>query len=351
MINLRAIGLAAVLSAPLAFAGQEVKAQAKDPIADFYRGRTVTIVAGSSVGGGLDVYARLLARHLQRFIPGNPTVVATNMPGAGSLIAAKHLYTVAPKDGTHIAIFLPGAIFEPLFGTTERASFDPTKLNFIGNGNSEAVVCIARRDAPVQTYGDVFQKELVIGATGPGSTLVDYPVVIRNLLGAKLKIISGYKGSREVSLAVQQGELQGICGLGWSSAKLQYPDLFQPNSPVKVLALEDVKAHPELADKNIPLTVDFAKTPEQRQVLNLFYTQGVITRPFAVPPGVPQERVAALRKAFIDTMRSPELQADAAKQRTDAVPQTGEELQQIVTTLYATPPQLIAQLKDALNAK
>jgi tripartite-type tricarboxylate transporter receptor subunit TctC len=336
-----------MIAAPLAQA-QDVSPAA---IADFYRGKVVTIVAGSSVGGGLDVYARLVARHLSRFIPGNPSVVATNMPGAGSLIAAKHLYSIAPKDGTHIAIFLPGAIFDPLFGTTDRNTFDPTKLNYIGNGNSETVVCITRRDAPVKNYGEIFEKELVIGATGPGSTLVDYPVMTRNLLGAKLKIISGYKGSREVSLAIMQGELQGICGLAWSSAKLQYHDLFDPNGVVKVFAQEDVKEHRELAGKNIPLSIDFAKTPEQRQALELFYTQGIITRPFALPPGVPPTRVAAIRKAFIDTMRDPELQADAERQKTDAVPQTGEEVQQIVDKLYASSPEVIKKLKEAMAAK
>jgi tripartite-type tricarboxylate transporter receptor subunit TctC len=330
-------------------------AQAQDSstaaVANFYRGKTVTIVAGSSVGGGLDVYARLVAKHLTRFIPGNPTVVATNMPGAGSLIAAKHLYSVAQKDGTQIAIFLPGAIFEPLIGTTERSFFDPTKLNFIGNGNSETVVCVTRRDAPVKTYGEIFEKELVIGATGPGSTLVDYPLMMRNLLGAKFKIITGYKGSREVSLAILQSELQGICGLGWSSTKIQYPDIFEPGSTVKVFAQEGVKEHRELAGKNIPLTIDFAKTPEQREVLELFYTQGIITRPFALPPGVPAERVAAMRKAFIEAMRDPDLQADAEKQKTDAVAQTGEEVQQIVDKLYASSPDVIKRLKEAMGSK
>lgn len=321
-------------------------AMAQDAIADFYRGKTVTIAAGSSAGGGLDTYGRLVGRHLGRFIPGNPTVIVQNMPGAGSLTAARHLYSVAPKDGTHIATVLPSALLESLIGSTDRKVYDPTKFNYLGNANSETLVCITRRDAPVKKFADVFEKELIVGSTGPGSTLQEGPAVTKNLLGAKINIVAGYKGSREVSLAVLKNEIHGVCGLAWSSAKQQYQDMFEPNGVVQVLVQEDTKTHPELTGK-APLTMDFAKTPEQRAVLEIFYSQAVFTRPFILPPDVPKERVAALRKAFMDTMKSPELQADARKQQTEADASPGEDVAALIEKIYATPPDIVEQLKKA----
>ncbi len=324
-----------------------VPAAAQDAaIADFYRGKTVTIAAGSSAGGGLDTYGRLLARHLGKHIPGNPTVIVQNMPGAGSLVAARHLYSVAPKDGSHMATVLPGALLDALLSGTDRKTYDPTRFNYLGNANSETLVCVARRDAPVKHFKDVFEREFVVGATGPGSTLVDSPNVTKNLLGAKINIISGYKGSREVSLAVLKNEVQGICGLAWSSAKQQYQDLFSPNGEVFVLVQEDSKTHPELAGK-APLAIDFAKTPEQREVLEIFYSQAIFTRPFLFPPDVPKERVAAMRRAFNETMKSQELQADARKQQTEAEASTGEEVQALIDKIFASSPEVVEQLKKA----
>ena len=321
-------------------------AHSQGAIADFYRGKTVTIAAGSSAGGGLDTYGRLVGRHLGKHIPGNPTVIVQNMPGAGSLTAARHLYSVAPKDGTHIATVLPSALLESLIGSTDRKTYDPTKFNYLGNANSETLVCITRRDAPVKTFTDAFQQELIVGSTGPGSTLQDGPNVLKNLLGAKINIVAGYKGSREVSLAVLKNEIHGVCGLAWSSAKQQYQDLFAPDGIVKVFLQEDSRSHPELAGK-APIAIDFAKTPEQRAVLEIFYSQAIFTRPFLLPPDVQQERVAALRKAFMETMKSAELQAEARKQQTEAIASPGEEVAALIAKIYATPPDIVEQLRKA----
>ena len=330
----------------IATAFMATPAIAQDSIADFYRGKTVTIAAGSSAGGGLDTYGRLLARHLGKFIPGNPNVIVQNMPGAGSLVAARHLYSVAPKDGTHLATVLPGALLDALLSGGDRKAYDPTKFNYVGNANSETLVCVTRRDAPVKHFKDVFEQELVVGATGPGSTLQDSPAVTANLLGAKIKIIAGYKGSREVSLAVLKNEVHGVCGLAWSSAKQQYPDMFSPNSEVLLLVQEASRTHRELAGK-APLAIDFAKTPQQRAVLEIFYSQAVFTRPFLLPPGVSPERVAAMRKAFMETMKSPELQADARKQQTEAEASPGEEVAALIDKIYASSAEVVEQLKKA----
>ena len=335
-------GLAALSVA--AGAANIVQAQ---PAAEFYKGKTIVIAAGSSAGGGLDTYARLLSRHLSKHVPGAPTVIVQNMPGAGSLVAARHAYSVAPKDGTHMAIVLPGAIIDALMKGGDRSAYDPTKFNYIGNSNTETLVCVTRRDAPVKTFADVFNQELVIGATGPGSTLVDGPQVLKNALNAKIKIVAGYKGSREVSLAVKSGEVQGICGLAWSSAKAQYPELKDPNGPLQVLVQENNKEHPELKGK-APLSFNFAKSEEQKAVLNLFYEPAEYTRPFLMPPGVPADRVALMRKAFMDTMKSDELQAEARKTNTEANASPGEEVQTMVTRLYNSDAKTVEGLKKAL---
>ena len=342
--------LAALLAAVASPAAMASAASAQD-VAGFYKGKTFTIVAGSSAGGGLDIYGRLLARHVGRHIPGNPTVIVQNMPGAGSLTAARHLYAVAPKDGTQTAIVLPGALLDPLLSGGDLKIYDPTKFNYLINANAETISCIVRKDAPVQEFGQLFEKELVVGGTGPGSSLVDYPLITRNLMGMKLKLIAGYKGSREVSLAVRQNEVQGICGLAWSSAKQQYPEIFDPKSNLRVLVQEDTKPNAEMQKLGAPLAINFAKTPEIRAALEVFYSQGQISRPFILPPGVPADRVAALRKAFTAALADSALREDAKKQRLDANPNPGEDVQKLIEKIYATPADIIALLRKAATTK
>ncbi|MDB5649569.1 MAG: Tripartite-type tricarboxylate transporter, receptor component TctC [Hyphomicrobiales bacterium] len=322
-------------------------ALAQEGAAFFYKGKTMTILAGSSPGGGVDLYARLLARHLGRHIPGNPNIVVQNMPGAGSLAAARNIYSIAPKDGTQIGVVLSTALFDPLMSGQDLQAYDPRTFNYLGNANADTSVCVVRKDAPVQSYGDLFEKELVVGGTGSGSALVDYPVMERYLLGSKLKLIAGYKGSNEISVAIERNEVQGICGLLWSSAKQQYPQALRADGNVKILVQEDTKASPALVALGAPLVTTFAKTADQKRALAVIFEQGSISRPFMAPPGVPADRVAMLRKAFMETMKDPELLAEAAKQGLDAAPNTGEEVQALVNSVYATPPELIATLRKA----
>ncbi len=335
---LAALGLAALTTQSL---------QAQEAVANFYKGKNVTVIAGSSAGGGVDIYARLIARHLQKHIPGNPNIIVQNMPGAGSLGAARNLYTVAPKDGTSIGVVLSGSLFDPLMAGQSLDQFDPTKFSFIGNANQDSIVCVVRRDAPIQDYGQVFEKELIIGGTGPGSSLVDYPIVEKNLLGVKLNLIAGYKGSNEISLAIQQKELHGICGLLWSSAKVQYPDILKPDGFVKVLVQEDAIANPVIAKLGAPLITSFAKDPQVKKVLDVYFEQGALSRPFIAPPGIPADRLAALRKAFMETLSDPELREDAERQKSDVVPQTGEEVEAAVKRIYAAPAEQMDILRKA----
>ena len=320
------------------------QASAQDE-ATYFKGKTVTIIAGSGSGGGVDLYARLIGRHLSKHIPGNPGVIVQNMPGAGSLAAAHHLYSVAPKDGTSIAVVPAPALFDPLMAGEDLAKYDPRKFNYLVNANADTLVCIVRKDAPVKTYRDLFDKELVVGGTGPGSALWYYPTMEKYVLGVKFKVVAGYKGSNELSLALQRNEIQGVCGIFWSSARQQYPGLMSPDGEFRVIVQHDAQSIPALKAAGVPLSVDFAKTTQQKEALEAFLLQGSISRPFIVPPGVAPQRVAALRKALAATLKDPDLQAEAARSGMDIESQTGDEVQALVEKIYRTSPEILAYLR------
>ena len=340
--------LVCALAVAGAFTPVVAQAQDADALAKFYKDKTVTIAVGSSPGGGLDVFGRLLARHLGKHIPGNPSVVVSNVPGAGGNVLAANLYTIAPKDGTYMGVTFPSVIIDPLL-SGNRHNYDPTRFNYLGNANAEVLVCLLRKDAGVKTLPDMLAADLIIGATAPGSTTADYPAITKGLLGAKFKLVTGYQGSREVTLAVEKNEVQGICGLGWSTVKVQYPDILKGQMSAVVFAQEDLKGHPELNAAGVPLMFPLAKTPEDKEALQMFYAQSAFSRPFILPPGVPAERVAALRKIFLETIADPELQADVRKMNIDAVPTSGEELQQVISKMYDTPQPVIDRVKNAMG--
>lgn len=341
----RAVTAAALLAAATAH-----DAAAQDPVAQFYKDKTVTFIAGSSAGGGVDLYTRMLARHMGKHLPGNPKVVPQNMPGAGSVAAAAHIYSNAPKDGTQIAMTLAGAILDPLTGGAKR-TYEPTRFNYIANANRETGVCVVRADAPVKTFADAFKTELILGGTGPGSAVTDYPLFLRNVFGAKIKYVGGYPGSREVALAVQKGELHGVCGLAWSSAKLQYPEVLTPGGPYHVILQEDVKSNAALDKLGAPLVMTLVKTEEDRKLAEVFYSQGQLNRVIFAPPEVPADRVAALRKAVMDTLADPELLAEAGKMKADVEPSPGAEIQDIVARIFGSSPELVERLKKSVEGK
>jgi tripartite-type tricarboxylate transporter receptor subunit TctC len=317
--------------------------------AAFFKGKTITINIGSSTGGGLDTYGRLVARHVGKHIPGNPTVIPQNVPGAGGNIVAGRLYNVAPKDGTQIGLTFPGVLVEPLLSEGGRKEYDPTKFNYVGSAHAEVLVCFVRHDAPVKSPQDLLTQELILGATAPGSTTWDFPAVENGVLGTKMKIVTGYKGSREVTLAIEKGEVQGICGVGWGTIKVQYPEVLAGKLFARIFAQEDIKGHRELTGAGVPLMIALAKTDEERQALQMLYAQSGFSRPFILPPGVPAERVALLRKAFDETMKDPELLAEASRMNLDVDASTGDEVQGLVARMYETPPNVIERLKKALG--
>jgi tripartite-type tricarboxylate transporter receptor subunit TctC len=324
-----------------------VPVSAQDATEKFFAGKQIEIVIGTTPGGGYDTYGRLVARHMGNYIPGKPTLVAKNMPGAGSNKATGYIYIVAPKDGTSIGAVFPGAIIEPLLGNITQVQHDSTKLIYLGSANNEVFICIARSDAPVQKFEDALTKDMILGASAAGGSTRDFPALLNNVLGTKFSIVSGYPGSKEITLAVERGEVHGTCGYGWSSLIAQNADLLH-SGKVRVLAQETMRSHPTLDKMGVPLTVAFAKTDEQRQIMELYYGQLVFGRPFVLPPDVPAERVTALRRAFDATMKDKALVTEAAKAQIDVDAVTGEEVQQLVAKMFATPAPIIERTKQAL---
>ena len=321
-------------------------------VAEFYKGRQVNLIVGSSAGGGYDTYTRLIARHIGRHIPGNPAILVANQPGAGGNVLANQLYGVGPKDGTAIGAPQSGVILEPLLGSTP-VKHDPSKFIYLGSANNDVYICLARADAPANTFAGVQEKEIILAASNASST-ADYAQILVNVVGAKFKIVTGYPGSREIALAIDKGEAHGACGLAWPSISVTQSDWFA-DGPVKsrmrVLVQTHGQGHPELNAAGVPLAVSFAKTPEQKAILDLFFSQSAFGRPYLIPPDVPKDRAAALRKAFADTMADPEFKAEAKRMRLDVDTVPADEVQSTVARIYASRPELIARVKAALQGR
>jgi hypothetical protein len=305
--------------------------------ADVYKGKTVEVNIGTSVGGGYDAYARMLARHLGKYIPGSPTVVAKNMEGGGGMRLANFLYNAAPKDGLVIGTFNRGTGFDPLLGN-RQAQFDATKFNWLGSTNNEVSVCVAWHSHGVTQYQDVLTRELVVGASGPSADTFQFPKIANAVLATKFRIITGYPGGNDIDLAMERGEVQGRCGWSWTSVKATHPT-WLPQNKINILFQMGLDKHPDLP--NIPLIMDLARNDEERAIFKLIFGRQVMAWPFTTPPSVPQDRVAILRKAFIDTVRDKDFLADAAKGNFEVRPVPGEAIQKLVQDIYDTPPAVV----------
>ena len=342
------MGAARVIMAIAALAWGHA-AQAQD-VASFYKGRTVSVVIASAPGGGFDTYGRLVARHLGAHIPGNPTVIPQNMPGAAGATAAYYVTSVAPKDGSVLGAIHPGNIIEPVLGDKRKVRYDPSAFQYIGNANTDVYVCVVRADAPVTTFEEARKTQLVMGSGGEAASTRDFPLLLNAVLGTKFKVVLGYSGNREVQLAIEKGEIHGQCGAAWSSVIATHPDWFS-SGLVKVLVQEASIGNPELDKQGVPKAVDFARTLDERQVLDLVYSQERFGRPYITAPEVPAERVAALRKAFMDTFRDPAFLAEAKKMNLDVYPMSGEDLQALVRKVYETSPEVAERAKAATAAQ
>ena len=316
-------------------------ASAQSP-AEFYRGKVVSLYIGFSPGGGYDVYGRLVARHIGAFIPGNPTVIPVNMEGAGSLKLANWLYNAAPRDGTAIGTVNRGVPFEPLVGNAEFAQFDATKFTWIGSANDETSVCVAWERTGITDFGQLYEEELIVGGTGPGADDHVFPKLVRSVLGARLRLVTGYAGGNDVDFAMERGEIDGRCGMSWSSVKSTRAEWLR-NKKIAILLQLALKKHADLPD--VPLILDLAHGEEERQILRLVLAREVLGRPFMAPPGVPVDRALALQQAFDRMVRDPEFLAEAERSRLEITPIPGPELQRLLVEIYATPPEIVAKAR------
>ena len=305
-------------------------------VTEFFKGRTVEIYTGYSVGGGYDLYARLIARHIGKHIPGNPTVIAKNMEGAASLRLANWLYQVAPKDGTVFGTIGRGTAFDPILGQ-KGAQYDGRQFTWIGSANDEVSVCVSWYTSGIKTIDDARTKELTIGGNGPSDDTVQFPRVLNAVLGTKFKIISGYPGGNDVVLAMERGEVQGRCGWSWSSAKITH-QAWIDEKKINVLIQLSLAKHPDLP--NVPLISDLATSEEQKQIIKLIFARQVMGRPFLAPPGVPADRAETLRRAFMDTMSDRDFLADAESSHFEITPVSGERVQMLVDDIYGTPSEI-----------
>jgi tripartite-type tricarboxylate transporter receptor subunit TctC len=328
----------AATAVALAVASISVAAQS---VESFYKGKTVSVLIGIGVGGGTDAWARTVAKHIGRHIPGHPTVISVNMPGAGGLKMTNYIYNAAPKDGSVFGLPNGGIVLEPLLGS-QAASFDATKLSWIGSTDRDTTVCVARKDAPTQSLDDLRTKELVVGSSGSGANTHLYPMFFANMLGMKIKVIQGYKGTSDILLAVERGEVMGMCS--------SYDPLTR-QSTYKDGKLRILFQAALTADKGIdaPVPTQFITNESQRQALAFVVAREEIGRPFFAPPDIPQDRLQALRRAFDATTKDPGFIADAEKQGFKIVATTGEELSEVIARIHKTPPEVIRLTAKALG--
>ena len=318
---------------------QSVQAQS---VEEFYRGKRITIIVGYGPGGGYDVFARLLARHMGKYVPGNPQIVVQNMPGAGSLVATNHIANVAPKDGTVIGAINAGMTTHPLL-RPDQAKFDPRKMNWIGSTLREFHIGLVRSNSPVKVIADT--QKIEIPVAGTGGTTSTYPVITNAILDTKFKVVQGYPGTAQGMLAMERGEVDGVIGITWASIKATQAAALR-DGKIQLLAQFGLRKHPELP--NVPLVLDLAKTPEDQAAMRLVFSAQEVGRPWVAPEGVPPKTVAVLRKAFDDTMADPEFRADAAKRKLDLDPTPGSEIQSVVENIYKTPPAVVERIKPFL---
>ena len=337
MRRVSALVLAAVLFLPSASAAQ--------PPAEFYKGKQVSIYVGFSAGGTYDVYARALARHIGKHIPGNPTVIPRNMEGAGSLRLANYVQAVAPRDGTAIATIGRATVAAPLFGVA-AAQFDPRRFSWHGSANNEVSICAAWHTAGIARFDDLKTKEFAFGATGPTEEAVQIYKTMNALFGTKIRTVSGYPGGNQINLAIERGEIHGRCALSWSSVKATLQHWIDEKKFRPLLQVAAAK-HADLPD--VPLLMELAQDEPTRQILRFLVARQVIGRPFFGPPEVPADRAAALRKAFNDTMEDKEFLAEADKAKLEVNPVPAERIEDLLKDLYAIPADVTKQAAVLFN--
>lgn len=342
---MRTSASAIVLTIGLAFTTFSVTVLGEtDSPNDFYQGKTVELLVGHSAGGGYDTYARTLARHIGKHIPGRPEVLVKNVTGAGSLVLMNQISNSLPTDGTVFATVNQGMAFEPLFGN-EQAKFEPTDIVWLGSLAKGTSLCVSNGDSPVKTWRDLRTKTLTVGASGAGASTNIYPRVMAELFDFNFNIVTGYPGGNDILLAMERGEVEGRCSWLLSSARTQRPGWIEEKK-VNILFQMALEKHPDLQD--VPLVMDLAETEKQKKVLRLFLARQLIARPYIMPPGVPEERVTLLRRAMAATAEDPEFLEEAARQSLSIDFVSGEEAQDLIVETYQYPEEIVAVIKRSM---
>jgi tripartite-type tricarboxylate transporter receptor subunit TctC len=333
----RVAAIALALAAALAVAPAHAE--------DFYKGKTLRLIAGFPAGNDYDLGARLLVKYLPKYIPGQPTIIVQNMPQAASVAAANFLYNQAPRDGTVLGSFSRNIVNDALTGQP-NLDVDPRRFNWLGATSRPARVCVRWHTAPVRTPADLFTEEFIVGAAGATSSLAILPTVFNNVLGTKIRIVQGYQGMGDSMLAVERGELQGLC-----ASYQQFRVAEQLIRDGKLTFLLRAEESPIAAIPDVPSIFDYAKTDEQRQLMRFVFSSTEFGRPYVFPPEVPQDRVDTMRNAIAQAVRDPELVAEAASIKMDMTYTGPDRLQDLVVKLYATPPAVIAKVKALLPSE
>jgi tripartite-type tricarboxylate transporter receptor subunit TctC len=315
-------------------------------VADFYRGKSVQLMIAYTAGGNYDLSARLLARHIGKHIPGNPTVVPQNYVGAGGLRLANFLYNVAPKDGSTIAMLGRGTPMEPLFGN-KAAQYDPRRYTWLGTVSDETSLCVSWHTSKVKTFDDLLTTPFVVGGQGPSSDNDMFALMLRNIFGAKIKLVPGYPGGNEINLAMERGEVDGRCGWSWGAIKTTRANWLAKKQINLVLQIALRRA----ADlpPGVALVMERARNDRERKILQLMFSRQQMAWPFAAPPDLPKDRAAALRAAFDATMKDPEYLAEAKKRKLEVNPSDGATLNKLVEDLFSSPPDVVAATKAAIS--
>ncbi len=312
---------------------------------DFYAGKTVNIIAGTGPGGGHDIFARMIARHLPRYIPGAPTIIVQNMPGAGGKRATDFIYNGAPKDGTTIAGVFPGPILGPLLEDGAKERYDPLKFQYIGSGDTDTRICATLKTSKIKSFKDLMTTEAVFGSSAPGGSTHDYAWMIGNLGGAKVRVVTGYQGTPPITLAMERGEVDGVCGWGWSIFKSERTG-WKESNPFQFILQTSISPDPELTALGVPDFSTFVDG-DRKKAAELIISQQAFSRPYIAPPETPADRVEILRKAFMATLADAAVVAEFAKINITNKPLAGAELQALVKRLYATDEKIVALARAA----
>jgi tripartite-type tricarboxylate transporter receptor subunit TctC len=314
---------------------------------DFYAGKTVTIVVSSGAGGGHDIFARMLARYWPKYLPGTPTVIVQNMPGAGGARAAEYISTVAAKDGTAVSHVFPGAILSPLLDEGAKHRYDPARLSYIGSGDTDTRLCAVLKTSRIGKLEDLRRNPSAFGASAPGGSTHDYARMLSTLAGAQVRVVNGYTGTPPITLAMERGELDGVCGWGWSIFKSEKPN-WKTENPFRFLVQFAISPDPELMALEVPEFGSFL-TGLQKKAAELVVSQQAFSRPYITAPEVPAERLKLLREGFAKALADPALVAEFAKINIVNRPVTGEAMQKLVAQIYGAPREIVAEARRAIR--